>query len=116
MKIHTKHLALCEKGGKFNKTHNMICKLQEELIEPAGKMEGLFKFIFVNFCYIFGTVVAGAYVRGLGAEIYFLSQNEVQWCVFIQPSFSTQIISHAARDVSTEVFPKLMVALGQHHR
>lgn len=39
MKIHTKHLALCEKGGKFNKTHNTIYKLQEELIEPTGKME-----------------------------------------------------------------------------
>lgn len=38
MKIHTKHLALCEKGGKFNKTHNTIYKLQEELIEPTGTM------------------------------------------------------------------------------
>lgn len=37
MKIHTKHLALCEKGGKFNKTLNTICKLQEDLIEPQEK-------------------------------------------------------------------------------
>lgn len=42
MKIHTKHLALCEKGGKFNKTLNAICKLQEDLIEPQAKMEECF--------------------------------------------------------------------------
>lgn len=36
MKIHTKHLAVCEKGGKFNKTHNAIYNLQEEPIEPTG--------------------------------------------------------------------------------
>lgn len=44
MKIHTKHLALCEKGGKFNKTHNAIYKLQEELIEPTGTMVVFFYF------------------------------------------------------------------------
>lgn len=38
MKIHTKHLALCEKGGKFNKTRNTIYKLQEEPIETEGEI------------------------------------------------------------------------------
>lgn len=42
MKIYTKHLALCEKGGKFNKRLNTIYKLQEDLIEPQAKMEECF--------------------------------------------------------------------------
>lgn len=52
MKIHTKHLALCEKGGKFNKTHNTIYKLQEELIEPTGTIGGV-SFIFIWFFFSF---------------------------------------------------------------
>lgn len=48
MKIHTKHLALCEKGGKFNKTHNAIYKLQEELIEPTGTT-GVFFYFHLTF-------------------------------------------------------------------
>lgn len=53
MKIHTKHLALCEKGGKFNKTHNTIYKLQEELIEPTGTMGGFFYFHLIVFSFSF---------------------------------------------------------------
>lgn len=63
MKIHTKHLALCEKGGKFNKTRNTIYKLQEELIEPTGKMEKCFCFFFGSHLLILGTTIA-AYMGG----------------------------------------------------
>lgn len=48
MKIHTKHLVLCEKGGKFNKTLNTICKLQEDLIEPQKWKE-----VFVSLIDVF---------------------------------------------------------------
>lgn len=66
MKIHTKHLALCEKGGKFNKTHNTIYKLQEELIEPTGRREVcfFFSFVFANFGLILEGAVAAAYAGG----------------------------------------------------
>lgn len=66
MKIHTKHLALCEKGGKFNKTHNTIYKLQEELIEPTGRREVVFffSFVFANFCLILEDAVAASYAGG----------------------------------------------------
>ena len=63
MKIHTKHLALCEKGGKFNKTRNTIYKLQEELIEPTGKMGACFWFCIGYFHYIYGSAVAAAFVE-----------------------------------------------------
>lgn len=67
MKIHTKHLALCEKGGKFNKTHNTIYKLQEELIEPTGRREVFFfffLFVFANFCLVLEGAVAASYAGG----------------------------------------------------
>lgn len=62
MKIHTKHLALCEKGGKFNKTRNTIYKLQEEPIEPTGKMEKCFYVYICSFQLILGTTIAAASV------------------------------------------------------
>lgn len=81
MKIHTKHLALCEKGRKFNKTHNTIYKLQEEPIEPTGKMEKFFMFVFVNFAYFGQCIVFCMWLPVCGehkeVEIYFLGQNEV---------------------------------------
>lgn len=49
MKIYTKHLALCEKGGKFNKRLNTIYKLQEDLIEPQAKMEECFSSLIDEF-------------------------------------------------------------------
>lgn len=64
MKIHTKHLALCEKGGKFNKRLNTICKLQEDLIEPQAKWKNIFVSLideFFQICYILRNTPAADY-------------------------------------------------------
>lgn len=67
MKIHTKHLALCEKGGKFNKTLNAICKLQEDLIEPQEKsnvfVSLIMCFYIKKMCSIFRIALAADYMR-----------------------------------------------------
>lgn len=110
MKIHTKHLALCEKGGKFNKTLNTICKLQEDLIEPQEKSNvfvSLIMCFYIKKCSIFRIALAADYE--ISARLFSLFKMR-------SSLYSKMITSHAARDVSAEVFPKLMVALGQHHR
>lgn len=111
MKIHTKHLALCEKGGKFNKTLNTICKLQEDLIEPQEKSN---VFVSLIMCFYIKNVLY--FQNCTASRLYEISARLFSLFKMRSSLYSKMIISHAARDVSAEVFPKLMVALGQHHR
>lgn len=117
MKIHTKHLALCEKGGKFNKTRNTIYRLQEEPIEPTGKKQKCFCVDMCSFCYILATTTSCLCVVSVNRLKSTFSGKLKSNSVFL---FSfllrTDDQSVSARDVSTKVFPKLMVTLGQRHR
>lgn len=119
MKIHTKHLGVCEKGGKFNKTRNTIYNLQEEPIEPTGKNGGMFLCLYLFILPHFGNRSSGC-LRVVSTKrmksIFFPLPKLSPMLCFYPVFFSTQIIRHAARDVSSGVFPKLMVALGQRHR
>lgn len=122
MKIHTKHLAVCEKGGKFNKTHNAIYNLQEEPIEPTGVELWSWQRCFVFFLCLHLFILLHFRKTTVHCSFLWAVSTETLKSLF-QPKMSSPMlcfcsvfllvvsVSQPARDVSSGVFPKLMVAL-----